>query len=208
MPWPPTPEPSSSDELPLGTSRLVRLWCVAESAELDVEQASPFDERSSGLSSLQDPPSLMDAATIPNAPEFLDAVANDRIEEGPDEEDLVDDDMRRTMREALETAAEQIEEFSRQPEPEIALREEIAPRAVPSRGRISKLFFAYGYGLVETWDGKSVYFHENAVMGYGFSSLRVGDAVQMVVASDGAWGHRATAVMRVGRLWRTGQADS
>lgn len=186
----------STDEPPRGTRRRMRLLCAAEDPELDLDRAG-FDEPI-------DPPSLMDAAPLADATNLLLAPANDRAEE----------DMRRTLHDALRAAAEQIEEFARQPaseRPELSMfapREGLEPLAVPSRGRINKLFVAYGYGLVDTWDGKSVYFHENAVMGYGFSSLRVGDAVQLVVASDGAWGHRATAVMRIGRLRRTRQTDA
>lgn len=189
----------STDEPPRGTRRRMRLWCAAEGPELDLDRAG-FDEPI-------DPPSLMDAAPLADATNLLLAPANDRAEE----------DMRRTLHDALRAAAEQIEEFARQPAsepaelPELSMfapREGLEPPAVPSRGRINKLFVAYGYGLVDTWDGKSVYFHENAVMGYGFSSLRVGDVVQLVVASDGAWGHRATAVMRIGRVRRTRQTDA
>lgn len=63
-------------------------------------------------------------------------------------------------------------------------------------GRVARLFAADGYGFLETLDGRSVYFHANAVLGAGFDALQPGDTVRFVEEA-GAEGPQASTVERM-----------
>ncbi|MCE5231295.1 cold shock domain-containing protein [bacterium] len=63
---------------------------------------------------------------------------------------------------------------------------------------IDKLFPEKDYGFLRTIDGRDVYFHRNAVVGDGFSNLRIGMGVRYV-ETEGENGPQATTVQVVNR---------
>jgi cold shock CspA family protein/ribosome-associated translation inhibitor RaiA len=76
-----------------------------------------------------------------------------------------------TLRDAFRAMRRQLEDYARE------LRGDVKQHAEPPRGRVISLNPEEAYGLLETPDGREIYFHHNAVRGGGFNQLKVGDHV-------------------------------
>lgn len=106
------------------------------------------------------------------------------------------DERRRNVRVAVTDAframRRQLEEHSRE------ARGEVKEHDAPPHGRVTVLKEGEGYGFLESSDGRSVYFHENAVVEDGFADLSAGQEVRFS-ESEGIEGPQATAVWPVGK---------
>jgi len=67
-------------------------------------------------------------------------------------------------------------------------------QAAPLQGRIAEIDAHAGSGQIDTTDGRSVYFHRNAVVAGEFDGLSIGDTVELVVdpGEDAAGAHAST----------------
>jgi cold shock CspA family protein/ribosome-associated translation inhibitor RaiA len=68
----------------------------------------------------------------------------------------------------------------------------------PPHGRVASLFPEQDYGLIETPDGREIYFHRNAVVNDGFAKLKPGSEVRFT-ESEGEKGPQASTVHIVGK---------
>jgi cold shock CspA family protein len=65
---------------------------------------------------------------------------------------------------------------------------------------VSKLFPGDDYGIIETPDGREIYFHRNSIVGDAFSRIKIGQEVRFVVAEgESEKGPQATTVHLVGK---------
>ncbi|HVZ36919.1 MAG TPA: HPF/RaiA family ribosome-associated protein [Polyangiaceae bacterium] len=104
------------------------------------------------------------------------------------------------LRDAFDAAARQIEDYARRE------RADIKEHAVPSHGRVVRLFPNEGYGFVETTDGLDVYFHRNSLVGAIFAELAVGDEVRVSIAEgEGTKGPQASTVIPIGKHHLAGE---
>ena len=71
-------------------------------------------------------------------------------------------------------------------------RDTAAPHAT-----VSRLYPDDGYGFIETFDGREVYFHRNSVLNNAFTRLKVGTEVRFA-EEEGEKGAQATTVDIVG----------
>jgi cold shock CspA family protein len=78
------------------------------------------------------------------------------------------------IRDAFDAARRQLDDRARRHRHEVKSHQPI-PHA-----RVSRLFREEAYGVLETPDGREVYFHENAVLHDGFADLQVGAFVTFV----------------------------
>jgi len=93
------------------------------------------------------------------------------------------------LRDAFRAARRQLQDQVRKQRGAVKRHDE------PARGRVTKLFPHERYGFLETSDALEVYFHENAVVGAGFSDLVVGTKVRFVLAEgEGEAGPQASTV--------------
>jgi ribosomal subunit interface protein len=68
----------------------------------------------------------------------------------------------------------------------------------PPHGRVSALFPAENYGIIEAADGKEIYFHKNSVLDVDFDQLEVGSEVRFH-EEQGEKGPQASTVNLVGK---------
>ena len=68
----------------------------------------------------------------------------------------------------------------------------------PPHGRVTSLIPEQDYGLIESADGREIYFHRNAVTNDGFDKLKVGSEVRFA-ESEGVKGPQASTVHLVGK---------
>lgn len=69
----------------------------------------------------------------------------------------------------------------------------------PLQGKVAEIDHKAGFGHIDTTDGRSIYFHANSVVSGNFERLRIGDAVELVVAPrDDAEGLHASTVRSIG----------
>lgn len=98
------------------------------------------------------------------------------------------------IRDAFDALARRLEDHSRRD------RGVEKAHAVPTHGKVQKLFPAEGYGFVITSDGDEIYFHENSVANHGFGALKVGTEVRLVIAEkEGEHGAQASTVTPIGK---------
>lgn len=97
------------------------------------------------------------------------------------------EDIAVTVRDAFHAMRRQLEDYARE------LRGDVKQHTGAPRGRVIGLNPAEDHGLLETTDGREIYFHRNAVLGSGFDHLRVGDRVHFAEES-GDQGPRASTV--------------
>ncbi len=76
------------------------------------------------------------------------------------------------LRDAFDAVRRRLEDFERRHRRQVKTHEE-APR-----GRIAFLDYAHGYGLIETPDGRRIYFHRNSVLDADFDRLDEGELVR------------------------------
>jgi len=76
-----------------------------------------------------------------------------------------------TIRDAFRAIRRQLEDYVRE------MRGQVKKHVGSPQGRVSRIFPESDFGLLETSDGREVYFHRNAVLGPGFDHLHTGDLV-------------------------------
>jgi len=94
------------------------------------------------------------------------------------------------LREAFKAAERQLEDFERKHRLDVKHHE-----SWPS-GRISMLSPAEDFGLIETSDGRSIYFHRNSVVGADFDKLTTGSELRFLEEA-GERGPQASTVKLV-----------
>jgi ribosome-associated translation inhibitor RaiA len=77
-------------------------------------------------------------------------------------------------------------------------RRDVKTHEVPPHGRIARLDPARDFGLIQTPDGREIYFHRNSVVDTEFDKLEVGTEVRFVEGL-GEEGPQATTVHVVGK---------
>lgn len=75
------------------------------------------------------------------------------------------------LRDAFDAARRQLEDYVRKQRGKVK-EHEIAPH-----GKIKELFPHDNYGLIETSDGREIYFHRNSILDEDFDNLAKGDSV-------------------------------
>ncbi len=75
------------------------------------------------------------------------------------------------IRDAFQAAHRQLEDYVRR------RRAEVKTHEAPPHGAISELYPHEDYGLIETSDGREVYFHRNSVLNADFDKLEIGARV-------------------------------
>ena len=92
------------------------------------------------------------------------------------------------LRRAFAQARRQLQDTVRE------LRGDVKARSLRDVGKVSKLFGAGGYGIIETTAGREICFHRNAVAGGKFKALKIGAQVRYV-ESEGEKGPQASTVL-------------
>ncbi len=90
------------------------------------------------------------------------------------------------VRHAFDDAARQLEEYS------LKLAREVKAHDLLPHGVVTKVFRKEGYGFIESFGGREVYFHKNSVLD-GFEKLRKGTEVRFE-EEEGEKGPQASTV--------------
>ena len=96
------------------------------------------------------------------------------------------------VRDAFNAARRKLQDHERRFEGRTKSHEE------PPHGRVASLFPEQDYGLIETSEGREVYFHRNAVVNDGFGRLKPGAEVRFTEA-EGDKGPQASTVHPIGK---------
>lgn len=96
------------------------------------------------------------------------------------------------IRDAFDAADRLLEDYARRRRQDVKHHEEL-PRA-----KVRVIEVGQGFGFLETFDGREVYFHKNSLVGADFDSLTPGTEV-VFVEGLGERGPQATTVRVVGR---------
>lgn len=96
------------------------------------------------------------------------------------------------IRDAFKAARRQLEDHARQQ------RGDTKAHEVPPHGKITKLVPEADYGIIETPEGREVYFHRNSVLEAGFDTLEVGSEVRYA-EEQGERGPQASTVHIIGK---------
>jgi len=96
------------------------------------------------------------------------------------------EDMFVTVGHAFDDAARQLEEYAR------VLHKELKDHDLLPHGVIHKLYLKDGYGFIQTYGGKEIYFHRNSVID-GFDNLEIGTEVRFE-EEEGEKGPQASTV--------------
>jgi cold shock CspA family protein len=94
------------------------------------------------------------------------------------------------IREAFSVARRRLQDYVR------ARRRDVKTHAPRPMGRVVRLVPSRSYGILETSDGREVYFHRRSVLNDGFALLRVGSRVAFAEEA-GRKGPQASTVRRV-----------
>jgi cold shock CspA family protein len=101
-------------------------------------------------------------------------------------------DLRLAVHEAFEELQRQLDAFLGR------RRGFVKTHQAQSHARVVRLFPEEGYGFLETFDGRELFFHRNSVLNGGFNRLDVGTEVRFV-EELGDKGPQASTVKLVGR---------
>jgi len=96
------------------------------------------------------------------------------------------------VRDAFNAARRRLQDHQRRFEGRVKSHE------APPHGRVAQLFPEMDYGLIETSDGREVYFHRNAVVNDGFGRLSPGAEVRFA-EEEGEKGPQASTVHLIGK---------
>ncbi len=96
-------------------------------------------------------------------------------------------DLRLVIREAFDVARRRLQDYARKSRLAIKTHQEVP------RGRVVRWTPAGRSGVIETRDGREIYFHQNSVIGAGLSRLRTGADVTFV-EEQGDKGPQASTV--------------
>jgi ribosomal subunit interface protein len=104
------------------------------------------------------------------------------------------EDVHVAIRDAFDAARRQLQDHVRKD------RGDVKSHEAPRHGRVSKLFVRDGYGIIETPDGREIYFHRNSVVDDAFDRLETGHEVRFVaVEGESEKGPQATTVHLIGK---------
>jgi len=126
---------------------------------------------------------LFDVHVVLQVPGRRDIVISRRAEDQPEREHL-----NVALRKAFAQARRQLQDTVRE------LRGDVKARASRDMGKVSKLFDRSGYGIIETDDGREIYFHRNSVAEGKFRGLKIGAHVRFV-ETEGEKGPQASTVV-------------
>ena len=93
------------------------------------------------------------------------------VNKEPPAQDRSHEDVYVALRDAVNAAARQLEEFNRRQQGLVK------SHAETPRGRITLLVPMEDYGLITTADNREIYFHRNSVLNADFDSLTIGTTV-------------------------------
>lgn len=96
------------------------------------------------------------------------------------------------VRDAFRAMRRQLEDYSQRQ------RGQQKHHESPPSGRVSSLFPAEGYGIIEAFDGQEVYFHKNSVVDANFEQLELGREVHFH-EEQGEKGPQASTVKLTGK---------
>ena len=96
------------------------------------------------------------------------------------------------IRDAFNAAGRQLEDYVRR------RRSKVKTHELPPHGIISKLYPHEDYGMIETPDGREIYFHRNSVLNADFDKLKNGTRVHFT-EEKGEKGPQASSVHVEGR---------
>lgn len=96
------------------------------------------------------------------------------------------------VRDAFKSMGRQLEDFARR------RRGKEKTHEVPPHGRVISLDASRGFGMIESSDGREIYFHRNSLTNFDFDELCVGDEVRFV-EEPGDAGPQASSVHVVGK---------
>lgn len=96
------------------------------------------------------------------------------------------------LRDAFDAAGRKLKAYARRRRGGVKMHE------APPNGRVSRVVPEHGYGIIETGDGREIYFHRNSLINSAFDVLRAGVAVRYV-EERGERGPQASTVRTVGR---------
>ena len=99
------------------------------------------------------------------------------------------------IRDAFDAIRRQLEDYARR------RRGDVKRHETPPHGRIVALFPAEHYGMIETTDGRQVYFHANSLVDEDFTKVRL-DTEVWFVEVPGERGPQASTVHVVGQPQR------
>jgi ribosome-associated translation inhibitor RaiA len=102
-----------------------------------------------------------------------------------------DPDLYVAIRDAFDAARRRLEDYARRQRGDVKSHEE-TPRA-----RVSRLFPEEDYGILETPDGREIYFHRHSVLHPGFDRLAIGTEVRFA-EELGEKGPQASTVALIG----------
>lgn len=106
--------------------------------------------------------------------------------------DHAHEDIYVAIRDAFDAARRQLEDFGRRH------RYQVKSHETPAHGRVSQLNREDGYGMIETSDGREIYFHRNSVVNADFDGLEMGEKVRFN-EEMGDLGPQASTVMVEGK---------
>jgi len=96
------------------------------------------------------------------------------------------------LRDAFNSMRRQLEDYVRLRRGDVKFHE-----AAP-HGRVSQLYPERDYGVIETPDGREVYFHRNSVLDNAFDKLKIGSALRFAEEA-GEKGPQASSVRTLGK---------
>jgi cold shock CspA family protein len=96
------------------------------------------------------------------------------------------------LRDAFDSAKRQLEDYVRRRRG-LVKEHEALPHA-----KVTKLFPVEGYGILQTLDGREIYFHRHSVLDDSFEKLQIGSEVAFA-QEEGKKGPQASTVKLVGR---------
>ncbi|MGE0821215.1 MAG: HPF/RaiA family ribosome-associated protein [Candidatus Binatia bacterium] len=99
-------------------------------------------------------------------------------------------DLMVAIHKAFDAARRQVRNYAHRQRGDVKVPE------TPPHGVITKLFSLEGYGFLETWDGREIYFHRNSVLENKFDELEIGDEVRFA-EEQGERGPQASTVALV-----------
>jgi cold shock CspA family protein len=99
-------------------------------------------------------------------------------------------ELRQAIDDAFKAMGRRLQDYARRQRGDVKNHERTA------QARVSKLFPAAGYGILETPGGREIYFHKNSVLEEGFGRLKIGSAVKFV-EEEGEKGPQASTVKPV-----------
>lgn len=102
------------------------------------------------------------------------------------------EDLYVAIRDAFKAARRQLEDYAR------IQRGQVKRHETPPRGRVVKVFPEKDYGIIETPDGREIYFHRNSLLDGSLERLEIGTEVRFV-EEMGDQGPQASTVRIVGK---------